>query len=329
VPHAASIKGAIAERYRRFAFHEAHGSSPLYEMLATYVAGSTKVLAFLEQLPVDRQQPNLLFAAVRQAVGLPADGRELEEAIEREGAAIAAIMKTRTTQTNEPARCSVLLPVLARLRQPLAVLEVGASAGLCLLLDRYGYDYGRQRIEAPPETRAWAPIFPCSADSRTPLPTEMPQIGWRRGLDLNPLSVGSSQQMDWLKALVWPEHSPRLARLDAAIEIARQSPPDVVRGDLLGDVTAAISAAPAGMTRVVFHTAVLAYVRSQSDRDAFARTVGKAGATWVSNEAPGVFPGIAAKVAALQRPDRFLLAVDGEPVAWTGPHGQSIDWLGS
>lgn len=220
MPHAASTKDAIAQRYRRFARHEAHGSSPLYEMLATYVASSAKVLAFLEGLPVDRQQPNLLFAAVRQAVGLPAEGRGLEEAIERQAAPIAAIMKSRTTQTNEPARCAALLPVLARLSQPLAILEVGASAGLCLLLDRYGYDYGRQRIVAPPQTRASAPVFPCHADNLTPLPTELPRIGWCRGLDLNPLSVGSSQQMDWLKALVWPEHSARLARLGAAIEIA-------------------------------------------------------------------------------------------------------------
>jgi hypothetical protein len=296
-------------------------------MLANYVASSAKVLAFLERLPADRQQPNLLFAAVRQAVGLPADGRGLEEAIEEQAAPIAAVMQSRTTQTNEPARCSVLLPVLARLHQPLAILEVGASAGLCLLLDRYGYDYGHHRIEAPPETRASAPVFPCHADTLTPLPTELPRIGWRRGLDLNPLSVGSSQHMDWLKTLVWPEHSARLARLGAAIEIARRSPPDVVRGDLLADVPAAIGAAPEGMTRVVFHTAVLGYVRSQSNRDAFARAVRHVGATWVSIEAPGVFPDIAAKVPAPSRPDRFLLAVDGEPVAWTGPHGQSIEWL--
>jgi hypothetical protein len=54
-------------------------------------------------------------------------------------AEVATTMLARRTQTNEPARCATLLPALASLRQPLAVLEVGASAGLCLLPDRYGY----------------------------------------------------------------------------------------------------------------------------------------------------------------------------------------------
>ncbi len=39
---------------------------------------------------------------------------------------------SKRTQTNEPGRCAVLLPLLAALPQPLALLEVGASAGLCL-----------------------------------------------------------------------------------------------------------------------------------------------------------------------------------------------------
>jgi hypothetical protein len=49
-------------------------------------------------------------------------------------------MLAQSTQTNEPGRCAALLPMLARLPEPLALLEVGASAGLCLLPDFYTYD---------------------------------------------------------------------------------------------------------------------------------------------------------------------------------------------
>ncbi len=66
-------------------------------------------------------------------------------------------MTTRSTQTSEPGRCATLLLLLARLPQPLALLEVGASAGLCLLPDRYGYDYqvaGRHQRLIPSDASA-------------------------------------------------------------------------------------------------------------------------------------------------------------------------------
>ena len=83
---------------------------------------------------------------------------------------------------------------------------------------------------------------------------------------------------------------------------------------------------PAEATLVIFHSAVLSYV-SPDNRERFTRTVAELGAVWISNEAPSVLPGIAAKLAGAPAENRFLLAVDGRPVASTGPHGQSIDWL--
>jgi hypothetical protein len=323
------VPNTIAERYRRFAVIEARGHSPLYEALAAHVPTSDKLLAFLATLPPDRQQPNLFFAAVRCVGGVPQDALALEALVERHAGAIAGIMKGRTTQTNEPGRCAVLLPLLSLLPQPLAILEVGASAGLCLLPDRYGYDYGRCVITPPESTRAIAPVLPCSANEFTPVPKALPRIGWRRGIDLNPLNLASRSDMDWLAALVWPEQSLRLERLQAAIATARQDPPVVSPGDLRKDLEAALEQAPAGMTRVIFHTAVLAYVSKQSDRDAFSQAVRASGATWISNERIEVFPEIAKRVPGTHRDDRFLLAVDGKPVAWTGPHGQSIEWFSS
>jgi hypothetical protein len=115
-----------------------------------------------------------------------------------------------------------------------------------------------------------------------------------------------------------------LALLRAALAVARQDPPRVVRGDLRRDLPALTAEAPADATLVVFHTAVLAYVADASERAAFADTVRGLGAVWVSNEAPGLLAG------ATGDPwphGRFLLTRDGQPVAWTDPHGTAIDWL--
>ena len=147
---------ALAGRYRRFAENEARSSSPLYEHLALHVSGCDDILDFLMSLPAERRQPNLLLAAVRHVVRVPRDGGELERFVRSHGPDIARVMLARTTQTNEPARCAVMLPILARLPQPLALIEVGASAGLCLLPDRYAYDYGRARLR-PAESGA--PVF--------------------------------------------------------------------------------------------------------------------------------------------------------------------------
>jgi hypothetical protein len=49
--------------------------------------------------------------------------------------------------------------------------------------------------------------------------------------------------------------------------------------------------------------------------------------TWISNEMPGVFPEIARRAPARGVPGRFLLSMNGEPVAWTDPHGAALDWI--
>jgi hypothetical protein len=319
----------ISDLYAAFAIDEARGWSARYERLAIAVAGSRDLLTFIATLPADRRQPNLFLAAVRRVRGVPESADHLAAVVRDEPARIRAVMLSRTTQTNEPARCAVLLPVLARLPPPLALLEVGASAGLCLLPDRYGYDYGVARIEPPACTSgSKPPVFACEVAGALPVPSALPQIAWRCGLDLNPLDLHSPDDVQWLETFVWPEQEERAQQLRAAIEIGRREPPRIVKGDLLTDLEPLIAAAPPQATLVVYHTAVLGYVPSQAARDRFAATVRNANAVWISNEAPGVFPSFAATAPASPR-RRFLMAVNGRPLAWTEPHGQSINWFGS
>jgi hypothetical protein len=309
---------AIAKRFRRFADTEVHGHSPLYEVLARGVASDPAMLTFLADLPEAKQQPNLFLAAVRFVCGTPAGWDECRAAFVTRTDEIRTEILTRRTQTNEPARCAVLLPLLTRLPGPLALIEVGASAGLCLLPDRYGYAYDGH------EPFGGEPRFPCRANAATPVPTRVPTIVWRAGIDLNPLDVRNDDDMTWLETLVWPDQPERLARLRAAIAIARTDPVRIVTGDLLTSLSALVAEAPKEATLVVFHTAVLAYIGDADARARFRQTVRDHNAVWISNEAPMVFPDI---VAAPARRGAFLLAVDGEAVAWTDPHGAWINWI--
>jgi hypothetical protein len=196
--------GAIASRYRRFAEVEARGRSALYEELALGVAGDQMTLRFLAELPRDKQQPNLFFAASRHVAGLASGWPELRSAIARDGNRIAKLMRTRHTQTNEPARCATLLPLLARLPGPLALIEVGAAAGLCLLPDLYAYDYDGAFVAPSTPAVSPPPVFRCSVDPATPVPERNVEVVWRAGLDLDPIDITDDAEVAWLEMLVWP-----------------------------------------------------------------------------------------------------------------------------
>ncbi len=316
----------IAKRYRLFAEREVRGRSPLYEMLATRIADDDAALNFLGGLPEIKQQPNLLLGTVKYLFGAPLDWPHFQQLIAEHATKIRECMLAHSTQTNEAARCATLLPVLARLPQPLALLEVGASAGLCLQPDRYAYDYGDGRVLRP-VAHDDAPVLPCAVNAYTPIPTRLPDVVWRAGLDLDPIDVNNRDQCEWLEALVWPEQHDRLARLRAAISIARKDPPRLTRGNLLEDLAPLAAQAPKDATLVIFHSAVLAYVWPQELRDKFARDVRALNAVWLSNETRQVFPWIGAKTSRPSTSSNFLLAVNGEPVAWTDHHGAFANWL--
>ena len=314
----------LADIYSVFADQEAANRSPLYAQFCQGIAQDEPLLDRLVALPKEKQQPNLLLAAVKYLFGVARDWPQFRAPLEDNWPEIEAVIRARRTQTNEPARCATLLPLLARLPQPLALLEVGASAGLCLLPDKYAYDYGRRRID-PAAPTPNAPTFRCAANNVTPLPERNIEIVWRAGLDLHPLSLTNDDDVRWLHALVWPGEGERGTLLDKAIAVARHDPPRVVKGDLRRDLAALAAEAPKDATLVIFHTAVLAYVSEASDRRAFAQNVRDLGAQWVSNESARLFEGAD---LTHRLGGRFVLALNGEPKAYTEAHGTAIDWIG-
>ena len=317
----------LAEVYARFAEYEASDRSPMYKELALGIAADREILAMLVQLPQAKQQPNLLLASMRYHCGLPSGWTQARGwLIDRRDEVVATILNRRT-QTNEPARCATLLPLLATLPQPLALLEVGASAGLCLIPDRYAYDYGGHYVAPSRASEATPPTFACRASPHTPLPARNVDVVWRAGLDLEPIDVSDSDQTAWLDALVWPGEGDRQRLLRAALDVARADPPPVTRGDLRYDLTALVGQAPSDATLVIFHTAVLAYVPDPRDRADFAEAVGSIDAVWVANEPPGLLDGTLPAHPWPDGYDPFLLTRDRQPVAWVGSHGESIEWL--
>src|SRR6202022_615261 len=159
--------------YLRLAEDEVRDKSPLYCELLRGAAADPEVIGFLLTLPREKRQPNLFLAAARHLFGTPAGWDQLRSRVLQDQDTLRAVMLARSTQTNEPGRCAALLPVLAGLPEPLALLEVGASAGLCLLPDFYAYDYGGGSLGAQAQ-RFTPPVFSCPGNAAAPVPARTP-----------------------------------------------------------------------------------------------------------------------------------------------------------
>ena len=322
----------VSQRYRQFAERECQGYSDVYYRLALAASEDAGVVGFIAQMPVI--QPNLFFAAVQLLTGpdaMPATGSELRAMVQRRGGEIADVMRSHQTQTNEVGRCAVLLPALPP--GPLALIEVGASAGLCLLLDRFYYDFGSTSIGT-----ASSPVhLRCKVAGPVPLPAVLPTIAWRLGLDVSPIDVRDEAAIRWLLACVWSDHPERRRRLEGAIELGRIVRPALTCGDLVDDLPAVLTGVPDEAQLVVFHSAVLSYV-SPDRRRAFADVLADASKArdivWLSNEAHGIIPEMTA-LAPASSTLRFLLGrtrfTNGrrrdELLALAHPHGADLTWL--
>lgn len=331
------VEVTTAERYRRFAVVEARGTSPLYEEWCTGISTDAEVLSLLDTLPPPRRQPNLLLGAARLA-GVPLQGySSFRSSVLQRWAAIRRTMEIRTTQTNEAGRCAVLLPLLAAIsaaeKKPLALIEVGASAGLCLYPDRYAYRYSPGPTLAP-AGGSTVPALECRVIGPAPLPEALPDITWRAGVDLHPLRADDDDDVRWLESLVWPEQQYRAERLRAALDVVRREPPLLVSGDLNEELLPLVARAPQDAVVVVFHSAVLAYLDA-SGRARFTATMTELTARrdnpvhWISNEGSGTLPGVPGAMERVprERDGSFVLQLDGRPMARTGPHGQFLEWL--
>lgn len=303
--------------------------SPSYGALCAEVVEDPELMGLVLQLPEPSRQPNLLFGAVRYHYGVPADFTQLKQWIVSDPERIKQTMSSRRTQTNEPARCAAILPVLASLPQPLTLIEVGASAGLCLYPDRYRYDFevagGNHRVG--PEGSGVELVCRVSGDA--PLPDHPPEVAGRIGIDLNPLDAGNPDDVRWLEALIWPEETDRFPRLRAAAAIAAAEPPVMVAGDLVDALPEVVAGLSRGSTPVVFHTMVMPYLPDER-RDEFERLVERLGVRWVSQETADVFGTIATRLGPVVRTTDTMtsvVALDGVPLALSHPHGGRLDWL--
>ena len=161
-------------------------------------------------------------------------------------------------QTNEVQRAWALLPAFLTVAdgRPFDLIELGPSAGLNLLWDRYRYAYS---------TGVWGEsALELSGNDRVPPPAPLferrVQVARRRGIDRNPVDATSEHGARLLQSFVWADQTGRLERLQRAIDVLRQDPPQLIRGDYVDTLPALLADRIEGVQLVVFQTASTMYL---------------------------------------------------------------------
>lgn len=342
------MKHRLSDLFRAFAEIECKDSSPLYYTLSHSIARDKTLLDIAEHAMPGQPIPNLLFAAVQYLLSsethgshalsayypscCPSASRPAEayshfkDFVLADSNEVVALLESRRVQTNEVRRCAYLLPAFLFAishfeSRPLALIEIGASAGLNLLWDKYQYSYGGSALYGDSSSQV---LITSSFRGVEPsiLSKPLPEVSQRIGLDLNIIDTADPDQVAWLRALIWPEHHERRNLLNSALMKLSESEVDLREGDgfeMLVDLAEEISE---DSLLCVYHTHVANQISPEA-RQSFLRSIAALGAKrdivhLFNNIKPGLH------LTAYCKGQLFDL-----PLARTDGHARWIEWLQS
>ena len=261
----------------------------------------------------------------------PATWEAFQRVVDAHAAALRAALD-RQVQTNEVRRSAALLggflTVAAAYGLPLRVLEIGSSAGLNLCWDRYRYE-----VVADPGAASqpvWGdPGSPVAIRTAWEGPLDVfagrATIAERAGCDLAPVDVTDDAQVRVLESFVWADQLERLAQLRAAVGLARQFPPPLVRRRAADWLAEQLVRPRADVATVVFHSIMWWYL-SEEERGRVTAIIGRAGAR-ATARAPLAW--LRLELMATTEPDLLLTQWPGGAETLLGhadAHGRSVRW---
>ncbi len=279
-----------------------------------------------------------LFAAVHHLVlsgsapaALSGDRADFLAALREHGPALRRFVEEQGVQTNETQRCVALLPAFLTVARetglPLDLLELGPSAGLNLVFDRYRYLYAEGGW-GDPDARLRFTAVERGRVPRGLLETPL-RIAGRRGIDLSPIDVSTDDGAILLRSFLWPGRNDRVERLEAAIATLLEAPqrPELLRGDYVELAPDILGRRSDEAITVVFQTASTGYL-SRERYDALRAALEDAGAdgrplAWISSRR--------SDERESDADDRYELELRIWPggsrlVALVDFHGNWIDW---
>ncbi len=265
-----------------FAIEARLANAPLYVRLAEGVADDDELKALAANARPEQPWANILFAAVHFLLlrgaehplrrhypdlngGVPIEGEDpfplFQDFCARHRDGLLPLIRTRITNTNEVGRSATLnagfRALAAQAGEPLHLIELGPSAGLNLIWDRYRVRYrrgGEEFVTDVPDASLTLDVE--LRGERVPPHGPAPRVASRVGLELNPVDLSNPDDRDWLRALVFPDRVERLTRLDAALAAYKDAKPEIRIGSALDLLPDALAAVPKDGVVCVYHTFV-------------------------------------------------------------------------
>ncbi len=237
----------------------------------------------LHRLVLERRAPALA-VHYPSVGGTPGDVWPVARAIVEQHLDALRELVLRPVQTNEVGRSTALLGgllhVAAATGLPLRLLEVGASGGLNLQVDRYRHEVADGVVLGDPSAPV---VLDVPWQGRLP-PLDAPlRIVERAGCDPAPLDPTRTDDRLTLTSYVWPDQLDRFARLRGALQVAAEHPVAVEGLPASAFLARELHPRP-GVATVVWHSVVWQYL-SGSERSAVSALLVDAGQR-ASAEAP-------------------------------------------
>lgn len=267
---------ALAMKFQQWYGHR-HGHSPVYETVIGELVHDRELLGIAVE-GGDRDYVHYLFMAAVHYLLLEGTAHSLAAyygtVVDNPGPPseiyplfrdfcfqqkdnILALVSQRQVQINEVRRCAPLMLALAHAtlgdrNRPLALVDVGAAAGLNLLLDHFYYDFGAAGRVGNPHAELKLSCEP-RGSGVLPVSAGMPRIAWRVGIDVQPVDVSDPHATNWLVALCAPDDLRRLGMLRPALGIARKNRVEVVAGNACEALPKVLAGIPPDLTPCVIH----------------------------------------------------------------------------
>lgn len=337
-------KEDLSKKFVSFAEKECKGSSQLYEYLSREISRDDELLHICEQVRNGQPVPNLFLGAVHflllkgfdhplkeyypSIVSNPKTYQEsfiaFKEFCREYENEIVSIIKTRIVQTNEVRRCTYLYPVFCavfeKIKKPLALIEIGTSAGLQLLVDKYLYSYGGNEIYGKDNSNLIL-TAKLEGENSPYLSKTPPPIAFRIGMDLNTIDLNDEDQRLWLKSLIWPEHKERLEVLDNAASYIKEYPVHLIEGDGISLLRNYVENISRDYIVCIFHTHVANQMTLEMKKNLLSvvESIGK------ERDVFHIYNNIQDRYLHL---DSFLNGVErNHTIAETDGHGRWFKWL--